>query len=90
MVAHGCTSVAGSFIQTLTMVDAGWTECLPLVTREGGLVVEAMARAHSLFPWLILGADFDNDSAFMNDVVVPWCRRRKIEVTHRVQSARDS
>jgi hypothetical protein len=20
------------------------------------------------------GADFDNDSTFMNDVVVPWCR----------------
>ena len=37
MVAHGGTSVAGSFIQTLTMVDVatGWTECLPLVTREG-------------------------------------------------------
>jgi hypothetical protein len=32
MVAHGGTSVAGSFIQTLTMVDVatGWTECLPL------------------------------------------------------------
>jgi hypothetical protein len=36
MVAHGGTSVAGSFIQTLTMVDVatGWTECLPLLTRE--------------------------------------------------------
>ena len=41
MVAHGGTSVAGSFIQTLTMVDiaTGWTECLPLVTRDGSLVV---------------------------------------------------
>ena len=83
MVAHGGTSVAGSFIQTLTMVDVatGWTECLPLVTREGSLVVEAIKRAQSLFPWIILGADFDNDSAFMNDVVVPWCRAQKIEVT---------
>jgi hypothetical protein len=83
MVAHGGTSVAGSFIQTLTMVDiaTGWTECLPLVTRDGSLVVEAMTRAQSLFPWLIRGADFDNDSAFMNDVVVPWCREQKIEVT---------
>jgi hypothetical protein len=34
-----------------------------------------------LFPWLIRGADFDNDSAFMNDVVVPWCRAQRIEVT---------
>lgn len=83
MVAHGGTSVAGSFIQTLTMVDVatGWTECMPLVTRESGLVVQAMERSQSLFPWLVLGADFDNDSAFMNDVVVPWCREQKIEVT---------
>ncbi len=70
MVAHGGTSVAGSFIQTL-----------PLVTRERGFVVEAMARAKSLFPWLMLGADFDNDRAFMNDVVVPWCRSQSMEVT---------
>ena len=83
MVAHGGTSVVGSFIQTLTMVDiaTGWTECLPLVTRDGSLIVEAMTRAQCLFPWVIRGADFDNDSAFMNDLVVPWCRAQKIEVT---------
>ena len=83
MVAHGGASVAGSFIQTLTMVDVatGWTECLPLVQRDGSLVVEALKRAQSLFPWLMRGVDFDNDSAFMNDVVVPWCRQQKIEVT---------
>jgi hypothetical protein len=75
--------VAGSFIQTLTMVDVatGWTECLPLVTRDGSLVVEAMKHVQSLFPWLLRGVDFDNDSAFMNDTVVPWCRGQKLEVT---------
>jgi hypothetical protein len=83
MVAHGGTSVAGSFIQTLTMVDVatGWTECLPLVMRDGSLVVEAIKRAQSLFPWLLRGVDFDNDSAFMNEVVVPWCRKQNLEVT---------
>jgi hypothetical protein len=83
MVAHGGTSVAGSFIQTLTMTDiaTGWTECMPLVARDGSLVVEAMTRAQGLFPWLVRGADFDNDSAFMNDIVVPWCRSQKIAVT---------
>jgi hypothetical protein len=83
MVAHGGTSVAGSFIQTLTMVDiaTGWTECLPLVNRDGSLVVEAIKRAQSLFPWLLRGVDFDNDSAFMNELVVPWCREQKLEVT---------
>jgi hypothetical protein len=83
MVAHGGTSVAGSFIQTLTMVDVatGWTECLPLVKRDGSLVVEAIRHAQNLFPWILRGVDFDNDSAFMNDVVVPWCREQKLEVT---------
>jgi hypothetical protein len=83
MVAHGGTSTAGSFNQTLTMVDVatGWTECLPLVTRDGAHVIEAIKRAQSLFPWLLCGVDFDNDSAFMNDVVVPWCRDQKLEVT---------
>jgi hypothetical protein len=83
MVAHGGTSVAGSFIQTLTMVDiaTGWMECLPLATRDSSLVVEAMKLAQSLLPWLLRGVDFDNDSAFMNDVVVPWCREQKLEVT---------
>jgi hypothetical protein len=58
MVAHGGTSVAGSFIQTLTMVDVatGWTKCLPLVTRDGSLVV-AMKHARSLFPWLLRGVE---------------------------------
>ncbi|WP_439409033.1 hypothetical protein ACNJX9_12415 [Bradyrhizobium sp. DASA03076] len=53
--AHGGTSAAGSFIQTLTMVDVatGWTECLPLLTREGSLVVEAINRARS---WTISGS----------------------------------
>src|SRR6266567_2216796 len=83
MVAHGGTSVAGPFIQTLTMVDVatGWTECLPLVNRDGILVVEALKRAQSLFPWLLCGVDFDNDSAFMNEVVIPRCRGQKLEVT---------
>jgi hypothetical protein len=64
MVAHGGTSVAGSFIQTLTLTDIamGWTECLPLVARDGSLVVEAMTRAQSLFPWLMRGADFDTSA----------------------------
>ena len=83
MVAHGGTSVAGSFIQTLTMVDiaTGWTECVPLVRRDGTLVVEAIKHLQGQFPWLLIGVDFDNDSAFMNDVVIPWCREQKLDVT---------
>ncbi|TYO63017.1 transposase family protein [Bradyrhizobium hipponense] len=76
-------SVSGAFIQTLTMVDiaTGWTECFPLVVREAALVVEALERAQNLFPWPVRGLDFDNDSAFMNDTVVSWCRSHDVEVT---------
>jgi hypothetical protein len=83
LVAHGGVSVSGAFIQTLTMVDiaTGWTECFPLLVREGSLVVQAIERAQSLFSWLLRGLDFDNDTAFMNEAVVPWCRDRGIEVT---------
>jgi hypothetical protein len=58
-----------------------WTECLPLVNRDGSLVVEAIKCAQSLFPWLSRGVDFDNDSAFMNEAVVPWSGGEKLEVT---------
>lgn len=83
LVAHGGVSVAGPFIQTLTMVDVatGWTECFPLLVREGTLVVQAIERAQTLFPWPLRGLDFDNDSAFMNGIVVPWCKARGLEVT---------
>jgi hypothetical protein len=83
LVAHGGMSVTGAFIQTLTMVDVatGWTECFPLLVREGTLVVQAIKRAQTLFPWPIRGLDFDNDSAFMNAIVVPWCKAQGIEVT---------
>jgi hypothetical protein len=52
MVTHGGTSVAGSFIPTLTMVDVatGWTECFPLLTRDGGLVVEGDAPGARAVP----------------------------------------
>jgi hypothetical protein len=65
------------------MVDiaTGWTECAPLLTRDGALVVEAIKYLQGQFPWPLIGVDFDNDSAFMNDMVIPWCREQKFDVT---------
>jgi hypothetical protein len=82
-VAHGGTSVAGSFIQTLVLTDiaTGWTECVPVITRSGALVIEAIRAAMDLAPFPLCGIDFDNDSAFMNDEVVPWCRNNGLVVT---------
>lgn len=82
-VAHSGTSAAGSFAQTLVLTDiaTGWTECVPVVMRNGDLLVEALKAAQTLFPWPLRGVDFDNDSAFMNEPVVEWCRAQGLEVT---------
>jgi hypothetical protein len=45
------------------------------------MVVHALGRARELFPFPLHGVDFDNDSLFMNDLVVGWCRAEKLEVT---------
>lgn len=82
-VAHSGTSSSGSFVQTMVLTDiaTGWTECVPVRTRESGLVIAAIKRARSLFPFPLQGVDFDNDSAFMNELVVSWCRSQGLEVT---------
>jgi len=82
-VAHCGPQLSGSFVQTLVLTDiaTGWTECLPVLTRDGSLVIDAIAKARELFPFPLLGVDFDNDSAFMNERVVTWCRRQGLEVT---------
>ncbi|MEJ6850772.1 hypothetical protein ABIE78_000293 [Sinorhizobium fredii] len=65
----------------LTDIATGWTECVPVRTRESGLVIAALNQARSLFPFPLQGVDFDNDSAFMNERVVCWCRSQGLEVT---------
>jgi len=44
-------------------------------------VIVAIKQARSLFPFPLLGVDFDSDSAFMNAFVVSWCRSEELEVT---------
>ncbi|SEI21495.1 Integrase core domain-containing protein [Rhizobium tibeticum] len=82
-VAHSGTSSSGSFVQTMVLTDisTGWTECVPVRTRDSGKVIVAIKQARSQFPFPLLGVDFDNDSAFMNEFVVSWCRSENLEVT---------
>ncbi len=82
-VAHSGTSSSGSFVQTMVLTDiaTGWTECVPVRSRDSSLVVGAIRQAQQLFPFPLLGVDFDNDSAFMNELVVCWCRSQGLEVT---------
>jgi hypothetical protein len=83
LVAHSGPSMAGAFAWTLVLTDVatGWTECVPLPVRDGALVTEALVRVRDLLPFPLKGIDVDNDSAFMNEAVVGWCRANGIEPT---------
>jgi len=82
-VAHCGGSMAGKFIHTLVLTDiaSGWTEMIPLLAREQGLVVAAFDRARELVPMPLLGIDTDNDSAFINDTVITYCKDTGVEFT---------
>lgn len=62
LVAHCGGSLSGSFAHTLTLTDvaSGWTEGVPLLVREGSLVVEAIARLQPCLPFALKGIDSDN------------------------------
>ncbi|MBL8550550.1 MAG: hypothetical protein JNJ73_11245 [Hyphomonadaceae bacterium] len=44
-------------------------------------MLEAIKQLDALLPFPVRGLDFDNDSAFMNEEVVSYCRSVGIEVT---------
>lgn len=83
LVAHGGASASGSFVHTLVLTDiaSGWTECVPLVVREGTLVVEAIGRLRPAMPFALLAIDTDNGSEFMNETMMRFCLDNGIELT---------
>ena len=83
LVAHCGGNMAGSFIQSLSVTDvaSGWVEAVPLLAREQTLVTEALEVIAGRVPVPILGIDSDNDSAFISQTVIDYCRERDIEFT---------
>jgi hypothetical protein len=83
LVAHCGESMSGSFAHTLVLTDiaSGWTECIALLVREAGLVVDALEHLHGLLPFRLRGIDTDNGSEFITDVLITFCSRHGIEFT---------
>jgi hypothetical protein len=83
MVAHCGRSVAGSHAHSLVLTDiaTGWTEAAALVLREQTLITVTVEEVRLKLSFPILGLDVDNDSAFINETVVDYCRERKIQLT---------
>lgn len=90
LVSHGGGTVEGSFVHTLTLTDiaTGWTECLPLLVRDSGLVVEALARLRPTMPFPLRGVDTDNGSEFINEALIAYCKDTNVEFTRSRLPAR--
>lgn len=83
MVAHCGKSVAGSHVHSLVLTDiaSGWTEARALVVREQTLITVKADEVRAGLPFPMLGLDVDNDSAFINETLVGFCKDRSIELT---------
>jgi hypothetical protein len=83
MVAHCGKSVAGSHAHSLVLTDiaSGWTEGAAMVVREQTLITVTVEEVRVKLPFPMLGLDVDNDSAFINETVVDYCKDRKLELT---------
>ncbi len=83
LVAHCGNTMEGSFVHTLVLTDVAstWTECVPLVVREGALVVEALERLRETMPFPLRCFDTDNGTEFVNEAVIAFCAKHAIEFT---------
>ncbi len=83
LVAHCGGVMAGSFVHSFVLTDiaSGWTDGLPLLVREQGLVTEALDVFRVTLPVPLRGIDTDNDSVFINETLVKYCGKNNIEQT---------
>lgn len=82
-VAHCGVSMAGSFLNTLTLTDVrtGWTVCIGLLFKDAEYVVRAIRQAVTCFPFSIHGLDTDNGSEFITKALVAYCEQKGITFT---------
>lgn len=83
LVAHCGESTAGQFLCSFTATDVatGWTECFSLRHRSQIAVTEALDQLRQRLPFPLLGIDSDNDSVFINDLILNDCQMHKITFT---------
>ena len=83
LVAHCGGPLSGSFIHSLVVTDVctGWTEAVPLLARDQGLVLAGLEAILRQLPFPIRGIDSDNDGAFINQSLLDWTCQQGIEFT---------
>jgi hypothetical protein len=80
LVLHCGESLDGFYLTTLTAVDVatGWLELQPVWGLGKTRVGTAMHLVRQRLPCRLQELHTDNGSEFINDVLIPWCRREGI------------
>ena len=83
LVAHCGGNTNGAFLNTLTLVDisTGWLECIPLLRKSAGDVIDGLCVADDLLPFPLQGLDTDCGSEFINYDLLDYCEERSITFT---------
>lgn len=74
LVGHCEEMNKGSYVNSLVLTDiaSGWTECIPLVVRESGLLIEALERIRIGLPFALRALDVNNGSEFVNEAMIQY------------------
>ena len=74
LVDHCGGRMEGPFLWTLVLTDvaSGWSEFVPLPSRDALLVRSALQELQKLMPLPLRGLDVDNDTVFMNEDLERW------------------
>jgi hypothetical protein len=77
-VVHCGTSMAGEFVNTLTMTDlySGWTETRAVWSKQSQEVLSAIKAIENVLPFGIKGFASDNGNEFLNNDVLLSSKRK--------------
>jgi hypothetical protein len=77
LVAHCGGRMQGPFLWILVATDiaTGWSESVPILVRDGAVVLTALQLIRRQLPFPLRGIDADNDPVFMNSLMEAWCDR---------------
>ena len=83
LVVHCGESAKGEYLHTLNTVDiaTSWCELAVLPNRSRQAVKSGLEKIKKRLPFPLLGIDSDNDSAFLNGLLVGYCEQNDIAFT---------
>ncbi len=83
LVFHSGESLLGFHLTTLCAVDvaSGWLELQPVWGLGKTRVGAAIHLLHQRLPFPLEALHTDNGGEFLNDGLIPWCRRESIRLT---------